>query len=469
MGQTTDAQLSETLKLIPNDANAIAIINVEKLYGSDMAAREKWIQDSKVRYANSPLYFPTATKNVVLAAELDLVHGSAMWEAAFMTMKNNINMDAVAKICKGNTDTLGSFKCVDTGGGGTLLKLNSTTLATRFPSNRQQIGRWARSVERKQTGNVSEYLRAIVDRAKNKSDAEIIMGIDLTDAANPNMIRAKLGTKKWGTKVDTLVKTISSIRGVIFEVRLKSSAQGVLRIEFGEDASVLERDGKELVIAALRDKGLYIKDLDKWIFNAGSKEITFKGRLSTNGLRRVASIIEPPRVPISASEMNYKKSDNPIQQKAMATKEHWDAVQALLKDIRNYQPQTRNQLAFYYERYARKIDSLPILNVDDEELDYGAAVADILRQVATGRRSTVAQRAASDKQYRGVRGYEYSWGAHGWYGGGRSAESAATAASANIVAQGAISKAKLMQGLDDLTGRVRRSLTKKFQDYQIEF
>lgn len=44
---------------------------------------------------------------------------------------------------------------------------------------------------------------------------------------------------------------------------------------------------------------------------------------------------------------------------------------------------TWGQVGGWFERYARKIDNLPILNVDPEMLDYGVFVADSLRQSET--------------------------------------------------------------------------------------
>ncbi len=466
--QALQAQLDSTLKLVPNDANAVAIVRVEKIYGSEMAATEKWIEQSRVKYSSSPLYFPTSTKSVVIAAEIDLGHGSALWEAAYLTMKSEIDMNFVCKLCKGVNHKIAGFESVDTPDGGTMLKLSKNTLATKFPANRQQISRWARSVKNEQTGKLSDYLLKVSEFAQKKSDAEIIMGLDLVDAIGPKQLREKLRQKTWLTDTDTLVKVLSSIQGVTFEVKLRSDATGVMRIDFAEDTSAIKRDAKNLVVAALQDNGLYIRDFDKWETEIQGKQIVFSGRLSSTGLRRVSSIIEPPQASVPTKETTKSDSGEVAGRKARATKEHWDAVQALLKDIRKYQPQTRNQLAFYYERYARKIDGLPILNVDEEELDYASAVANVLRQVALGRRDVVARTAATRKQYRGY-DYTYTYGSHGWVRGGRSAQSASEAAAANIIAQGATSKAKLMEGLDQLSASVRRSLTKKFSDYQIEF
>jgi hypothetical protein len=465
--QATFGQIETTLKLVPNSANAIAIYKVEQIYGSELASREKWIENSRLKYSKSPLFFPASTKSVVLAAEIDVLHGSTTWEAAYMTMKSSVQMDVVAKLMSGTKDELGGYETVETAGGSLILKLNNNTLATAFPANRQQIGRWARASKSNGTGQLSPFLKRIAERAQ-KSDAEIVMGLDLVDVVRPNRLRDRLAkakeVKDSGVNMEALVRTIKSIQGVTLEIRLKTNAQGIMRIEFANDADSLSKVGKPLVQEVLKESGVYLDDMDKWVANVEGKELILRGRLSTNGLRRVSSLIEPPPIQISALDTGDSGAD--VERvKALATQEHWDSVQTMLRDLRNFSPQTRNQLAFYYERYARKMDALPQFNVDSECLDYSANIADILRKVALLRRGVVASTSATRKQFAGV---NYTRGGYGWVGG-RSGQTASEAASAGVVARGAVDKATLMNDIDKITAETRRTLTKKFVNLQITF
>ena len=469
------AQQVSTLDLVSNDANTIAFVNVERIYGTKMAARDKWIEGAEVRLGDSPLWFPESIKYALIASKIDLAQGARLWEESYLTVKYGIDMDIVAKNTKGSVDQLGDYKCVHTGPGGVLLQLKEKTLATKFPPNRQDIARWAREVANGETGKLSPYFMEVIDRARANDNFEIGMMIDLQDAISPNEIRMRLqdapeDVKPLQSRVDDLVSVLASIRGATLAIALKEKAEAILRIDFGESVEPIAADAKALVIGALTDKGLYINDLDDWKIVAEGKQIQMSGELSSDGLALLFSLIEPPRAPISKGEMEYTEASEADQLETMglATQKHYQSVQRYLKLIRRYQAPTRNALASYFELYARKIENLPILGVDEMELDYASQVADILRQVATGRRDTVAQRAATEKQYQGYN-YTYNYGRYGWYGGGRSSDTAARAASAGIVAAEVTSKSELMNEIDKFTGAVRRELTKKYAQYQIEF
>jgi hypothetical protein len=467
--QLSSAQLQSSLKLVSNDANAIAFVKVESIYATPLAAREKWIEDSEVRYANSPLFFPTSIKSAIMAAQVDVVHGSVLWEESYLIVKSGINMEIVAKNTNGYLEQLGGFESVNTGAGGTLLKLNENTLATKFPPNRQLTSRWAKQVASGNTGQLSEYLMEVADLAMNKSDAEIILGIDLQDAVGAQRIEGQLQGANWKSEVVDLVRVLTSIRGTTLEVHLKNTAEGTLTIDFAENIEAISDDAKTIVIGALSEKGLYIDDLDDWSIQAAGKQITFQGALSAGGLRRVASLIEPPRAPISENEMDIKSAAADAKETAgLRTQQHHAAVQALLKDIRRYRPKTPNALASYFERYARKIDNLPILHVDDVELEYALQVSNILRAVATGRRDTTARAAAIGKQNAQL-DHIYCWGGNCWYYGGRSRDSASEAAAADIIAANVTNKSELMNELDKLSATVRQILTDKYAEFQIEF
>lgn len=475
LNQDCSAQQASTLDLVSNDANLIAFVNVERIYGTKMAAREKWIEGAEVRLGDSPLWFPDSIKHALIASKIDLAQGSRLWEESYLTVKYGIDMETVAKNTKGFVDQLGDYKCVHTGPGGLLLKLTDKTLATKFPPNRQDVARWAQEVANGETGKLSPYFTDVVDRARANDDFEIGMMIDLQYAVSPNQIRSKLqdvseDAEPLKSRIDDLVSVLSSIRGATLAIALKDKAEGTLTIDFAESAEPIAADAKTLVISALMDKGLYINELDKWQFVTEGKQIKMSGELSSDGLALLFSLIEPPRAPISKGEMEYTEASEADKMETMglATQKHYQSVQRYLTLIRRYQPPTRNALASYFELYARKIESLPIMGVDEMELDYASQVADILRQVATGRRDTVARRAATEKQYQGYN-YSYSYGRYGWYGGGRSSDTAARAASAGIVAAEVTSKSELMNEIDKFTAAVRRELTKKYEEYQIEF
>jgi hypothetical protein len=105
-------------------------------------------------------------------------------------------------------------------------------------------------------------------------------------------------------------------------------------------------------------------------------------------------------------------------------------VQTVLGDLTEIKNKSYNGIAYWYEKYAKDIDQLPILNVDPELLNYGLGVSVMLRSIAGSLRG---QRISNEllEQYKGEvsfldanspwyyytgPGYWWTYGYPSWYG-----------------------------------------------------
>jgi hypothetical protein len=158
-------------------------------------------------------------------------------------------------------------------------------------------------------------------------------------------------------------------------------------------------------------------------------------------------------------------------------------MNAMLGDLQGRRKSDQNvtwgQVGLWFERYARKIDQLPILNVDDDLVEFGAYVATQLRGAESAMKGigvNKRQRETELPNYYNVNTYGTTigvnrWGRYGAYGYTatpdlarrgqersriRTQESIRGNASANLT----------MQGLQQATADMRRYLTKK---YNVEF
>ena len=135
----------------------------------------------------------------------------------------------------------------------------------------------------------------------------------------------------------------------------------------------------------------------------------------------------------------------------------------------------------WFKRYAKKIDNLPILNVDNQLLDYGVFVSDSLRQSETamkgiGAKSGMASRSwgttTAHESYGVAGGRTADWGnAYGAYRWSTQEDLAAKGqAEAQVRTQERISGNAnahfIMQGIDQATSAIRRTMTQK---YKMEF
>jgi len=161
----------------------------------------------------------------------------------------------------------------------------------------------------------------------------------------------------------------------------------------------------------------------------------------------------------------------------------------LKQDLRD--SKSISQTKVWFDKYARKIERLPILNVDPEMLDYGALVAKGLRAAAGSVTQMGISSAARQKQVQGSTAppvnaaYHggYGWDRGGWGGYGYNlpgANSWANSAYAQVRAEAhqrqlirSEEKAAMatdVQGIKadlvEATGNIRRRMTER---YQVEF
>ena len=149
------------------------------------------------------------------------------------------------------------------------------------------------------------------------------------------------------------------------------------------------------------------------------------GFFTTSGLRRVLAVIESPTTSESASA---KPASQPspgelpaIQLKA--TQDHFRAVTSMANDLKSDMRSSKNlaSTSLWFDKYAKRIERLPILNVDEELLNYSGFVASALRSASGAGRTMGIQSGVRQSQIiSSSAGYGYvgaSFGRYGAYGG----------------------------------------------------
>ena len=72
---------------------------------------------------------------------------------------------------------------------------------------------------------------------------------------------------------------------------------------------------------------------------------------------------------------------------------------------------TLGQLAMWIDQYARKIDRLPLVNVDKDMQDYSAEIAGLLRKMSAGYKGYGIRSGAREAQYHsGTSSGDYGYG-----------------------------------------------------------
>ena len=481
-------QFQQLLARVPSWANAVVILNVEKAKQSPTGQAEGLTEKIDKAFREGLIPVPPDATRFVLAAELDLEFMSPIWEAAVMDLAETPNMNLIAKAYRGEPDTLEGLPAVALPQDAYVLKLGDKTLGAMSPANRQAVVRWLRQ-QAASASKQSPYL----ERAAGYSDragTEIIMALDLDGMISPLRVNRFLQSVAWleEARVDVgkLKQLLGSVEGIRIGVRLGSPPNGRVTADFRETPAITGASAKRLFLEYLAEKGLLIEDFQKWQPEVQGTTISLAGNMSPSGIRKLLSVIESPApgaVSAAVAGTATASSDSTAIGAAQAakTKAYFQSVSSMFDDLKDDMKEAKNiaSTSLFFDKYARRIERLPILDVDPEMLDFGAYVAQQLRQSAgavrmMGIRTGVRTReitsadTTSDYYYGG-----YGSGRYGYYGGtsAMKADLQAVEQQRGVVraqekGTAAVSVHQIRADVIAATADIRRKMTEK---YRVQF
>jgi len=482
-GQVGLGQVSFTdmLYRVPREANALVMIDADKIRSSPVAQAE-----AKAN-VHRHMILPQEVDRAVLASNLDTATMQPISEVAIVSIKEKASMAKIADTRGGKLENLGEETAVLLPNNSYLVSLGPKLLGIRYPADRQHASRWARNSRESRGLQFGTYLQA-ASKYPEAVGTDIILALELIDVVSADTVRQNLDNsevlKGKEVNLEFLSQVLASIQGTTLGIRVTDKISGSLRIDFAKDPSIMADFAKPLILEKIGELGAAIDDLYDWTARVEGKTVFLSGTFTVDGLRKVLSIVEPPPLPVQEPSPGQQvKSPSERDPMAYPTYDHYKAVQTLITDLRKSSNSKKlgssGQCAIWYERYAKKIDQLPILNVDPELLDFTAEVAVSLRGLGGTYRQVGIQSAQYSSNPTGgwVGGYTGGWGGYGYGGGGfyrpgsyavarTSGPSPRSTAKRLGRANASQVRSEKFQTLDEGMAKMRRSLTEK---YGLEF
>jgi hypothetical protein len=417
---------------LPRTANSVVILNMEKAKNSALGKRERWSANVNRAFESGISRVPPMATRFVLAAELDFTTIQPAWEVAVMEVAQPLSTDDIIKQRRGLKDEIETLPAVALVNNVYAVQFTPTVLGAMGPANRKAVIRWVREATALSRPPLSPYL----EKAAGYSDdagTEIIMAIDLEGVFLPAAVErfvtaneAVLREAKADAK--TAANGLAGIQGVRVGLRIGESPSGAVAVDFAQELKLPAAVAKVLLLTALANGGMKIDDFDDWTPAVRGSTVSLAGSLSLGGLRRLLSVVDSPASsesqPAAVPPPPDVPSADPQAVMLAATQDQFQAVQSLLKDLKGHMDDLKSlsQSMIWFDKYAKKIENLPILNVDEEMLAYSAWVARSLRDCA-GSVRTMGIRGGERKAHTfgslgpsSVSGY--GWGSYGPYGGG---------------------------------------------------
>ncbi|MFM9960600.1 MAG: hypothetical protein ACKV2Q_05180 [Planctomycetaceae bacterium] len=454
----------DLLKRIPAGANALMVIDVTALEATPMAQTQGWQKKHEAAFVERPLMLPPEASRLIVASQLNFAGElNVDWELAVMNLTESLSMRSIARAEGGYLDKIGGVECAWTPSDAYFVALEAKQLGVVFPANRQFVSRWVQDG----AGIMSSGYLAFADKQVDRTN-QIVMALDLKDVPQPHRLRERLqaspALKTLAPKLESIEKLITGVQGLTLRIAVGQSARGTLRVDFSDSPQVLGTQTKPLVLEALDAFGAKLPGLDQWTSKIETKSIVLEGTLSTDALRRVFSLLEIPSVKFSTLKGEIpdtpSTSSPTAASKASASSAYFKSIAVLIEDLRKTLGDTRDNHAVWMERYGRKVDALPILNVDDDLLAWGARIGETFRTMALAERASGIKSGVRKSSVYG--NYQYNYDQNG-YTNFRSNESVKSQIDTEEKAQAKAVRFNSWKEIEDATAAIRKDMTRRYQ------
>jgi len=376
-----DIMAADPLSWLPSDVNAVARVNVAEIYQSEIARKEGWIRKATESFVQQESFIPPGTKQIVVGAELDLSDNMmARRKYSVLVPEDSMTLEKLSPWFASGIDTISGKKLAQFGNDGFIVDAGDGCWLTSVSSSRQFISRWLRNGPTSGGNQLSPYLRSALKGA-DKSP-QLILAIDLQDNFSASEILEQLQSADWFNSKDgakNAADVIESVRGITIVISIGADRTGTATLEFGKDAAPLKPILDKLVPEVLDRVGVAADKLQEWKWTVKGNQITGGGSVSPGTGREVLAILDPPSITHAMSANSTSDSTNPDEVIAKTSLKYCKSIQVLLSDLRGTLNREKNNHAVLFERYGRRIDDLPKLNVDSQLLDFGTRVSSSLR------------------------------------------------------------------------------------------
>jgi hypothetical protein len=400
------SQFEEMAKYIPGQANVLIMVNAEKIFNSEVAKSGDWQTQRGKRFESGLTGLPPAAKYLTIGSLVDLEVMRPTWDAAVVVFDKAPTLADVNSHFGGLEDSIAGTPALRVADDSYVVQLSDTMLGAFGPGNRQMVSSWIQ----KKDDTLSPYLQEAL--RYEEAGSAVIMAIDATDVVTPGIVQARLeasdsdALKKAKVDVKQIATLVSSLRGMMLGITFGKQPYARLKVDFGQDVTPLADIAQPLLMTALEHQGAMLDEMAQWKVEVKGKQIFFSGYLQESGLSRLASLINLPTNALhakagaatQAAAANTQSPSDPNQMVLETTQAYFKSLERILGDLKDKKGEGKSvgQWGLWFQNYANKIDRLPILNVDQEMLQYGQYVAQQLRNCSMSIKNVGMQKSVAE-------------------------------------------------------------------------
>ena len=366
---------------IPDSATAVLKVDVTALNSSPLAAREGWGRRHTAGTPADVTSLPDGVTALVAATDLSPRTLDDTWRVALLDLAAPLSAADLIARQGGRIDTVRGQTVVVTPRNLLLVPIDPTHVAARQPADRHALARWVAAGRAGGGGRPSDYLL----RALAGTRAPVTAALDLSDANDVVTLRQRLqGTAAMAGRgpadLDAAARVLAGLKGVTLTVRVTTTIEAEIVLTFSEPAGVLAPVLLPLVREALESAGAGLDDLSRWSARVDGPTGLLSGRLTDQSFRLVTSpFFSPPSLSAASPASSLAPATAGEDPKAAASLTYFRGLSTLVEQMRSMKGLDVKGRVKWYNEYARKIEALPMLDVDPDLLKLGPAVSGTFR------------------------------------------------------------------------------------------
>jgi hypothetical protein len=378
------APLDFMLNRIPDSANFVFMANVGAIQKSPLGVSRNWAQQSQQYYNGGLTSMPPIVDRVLIAQQIDPNTMHHVWKIKIALLNQDVTAEKLAARESGTLDKVGGLPVV-LSRGEYFVQFEPRIVAEAHPADRQKLARWLSFAQRNTKPVISQYLVDVVAGAG--FGAQAVMAVDLKDVFDRQGIALRLKGAPWiqgkDVNMDAMVDALTGLIGLQVNIWVEDKIRGEIRLDFSGSPDALSPIVKDLIIGAMEAMGAAIEGLESWQPRNEEHSILIRGNLTEKAAKLLFS---PADNRLTGSAYAKLEQTGPASgdPKAMSSLQFYRSLTTLLDELRSDRnTKTISQRGYWYQQYANKLDSLPVLNVDPDLLQFESNLSAVLRQMAS--------------------------------------------------------------------------------------
>lgn len=373
--------------ILPKISNAITVVRVEQLLGSNWAKAEDEAKRRQRLYERGETVIPPWVKSVTISSLLR----PSQQGAAIRAIVADLSSDAPVEPSENLTDAaFGDAVVLETKRDAIFVGQPGGRVVGWSPGSRTEFNHW---LDGSFANGVSPVLRAMV----SNTEPEVILGLDLAGLVSVESAMRRLSSDAvFDDVLDRAIELLADAQSVSCAVNADDGLECKITIHGSGNVEYTADDGeiiKLLFLAILGDTGYSLPEFDSFVPATARSTFVMTGSLDDGSLTALTSL-GVPKLPDDESLLSTLPQNKRARSaKRISPLDDFDRAVTMINALDRRQRRAKNpsSVAGWCDRTAGELDELAVSTLDETVSEFASRTATRLRAIGSSLRGLEAK------------------------------------------------------------------------------